>query len=176
MHFVNLARRNLRPHHSSRSSMLSLLRTTDRASGQLHGPGEQQAGEEVLVRSDHPARGRATKRLTSGPQLTSHDRTLDDASSSSGRQTEKKMLEIRDRSSAGLQNRTLEQSGIEQSGIAWQSIFEYSRPAASRNDFEFSICRRSSKLRQATVYSLQLHEKKLFKPSAGICFFCVFFF
>ena len=39
--------------------------TTDRTRGQLHSPREQQAAEEVLVRSlDHPARGRATKRLT----------------------------------------------------------------------------------------------------------------
>ena len=57
--------------------------TTDRASGQLHGPREHKAAEEVLVRSDHPARGRATKRPTSCPQLRSHDRTLDDTSSSS---------------------------------------------------------------------------------------------
>ena len=96
--------------------MLSLLRTgsttTDRASDPLHGPREQQAAEEVLVHSDYPARGRATKRLTSCPQLTSHDRTLDDASSSSGRQTEKKMLGSRDRSSAGLQNaRAIRNSG-----------------------------------------------------------------
>ena len=49
--------------------------------GQLHGSREEQAVEEVLVPSDHPARGRATKRLTSCPQLTSHDRTLEDASS-----------------------------------------------------------------------------------------------
>ena len=64
--------------------------TTDRASGHLHGPREQQAAEEVLVRSDHPARCRATKRLTSCPQLTSHDRMLDDASSSSGIKPKKK--------------------------------------------------------------------------------------
>ena len=86
--------------------------TTDRASDPLHGPREQQAAEEVLVHSDYPARGRATKKLTSCPQLTSHDRTLDDASSSSGRQTEKKMLGSRDRSSAGLQNaRAIRNSG-----------------------------------------------------------------
>ena len=86
--------------------------TTDRASDLPHGPREQQAAEEVLVHSDYPARGRATKRLTSCPQLTSHDRTLDDASSSSGRQTEKKMLGSRDRSSAGLQNaRAIRNSG-----------------------------------------------------------------
>ena len=34
-----------------------------RASGQLHSHREQQATEEVLVRSDHPVRGRAMKRL-----------------------------------------------------------------------------------------------------------------
>ena len=79
--------------------------TTDRASDPLHGPREQQAAEEVLVHSDYPARDRATKKLTSCPQLTSHDRTLDDASSSSGRQTKKNcLLGSRDRSSAGLQN------------------------------------------------------------------------
>ena len=90
--------------------------TTDRASGQLHGPREHQAAEEVLVRSlDHPARGRAPKRLTSCPQLTSHDRTLDDASSSSGRQTEKRCSE------AAIARppvcRTLEQSEIRDSNF-----------------------------------------------------------
>ena len=105
MDFINLVRRNLRTHRSSsRSSMLSLSWTTDRASRQLHGAWEQQAGEEVLVRSDHPAGGRATTTLSSCPQRMSHARKLDDASSSSGRQTEKKMLGSRDRSSAGLQN------------------------------------------------------------------------
>ena len=86
----HLATRNLHTHRSSsRSSMLRLLWTTDSASGRLHGAREQQAGQ-VLVRSDHPARGRATTRLSSCPQLMSHDRTPDDASFSSGKQTEKK--------------------------------------------------------------------------------------
>ena len=89
--------------------------TTDRASDPLHGPREQQAAEEVLVHSDYPARGGATKRLTSCPQLTSHDRTLDDASSSSGRQTEKRCSE------AAIARppvcRTLEQSEIRDSNF-----------------------------------------------------------
>ena len=126
MYFVNLATQNLRSHNSSsRSSMLSLLRTTDRASGQLHGPGERQAGEKVLLRSDHPARGRATKSLTSCPQLTSHDRTLDDASSSSGRQTEKKMLGSSDRSSTSLQNaRAIQNTGYQFSSTRAQPRVE----------------------------------------------------
>ena len=59
----------------------------------LHGPQERQAGEEILLRSHHPALGQATRRLSSCPQLTSHDRRLDDASFSSGRQTEKRCSE-----------------------------------------------------------------------------------
>ena len=130
--------------------------TTDRASDPLHGPREQQAAEEVLVHSDYPARGRATKRLTSCPQLTSHDRTLDDASSSSGRQTEKKMLGSRARS---LVRRFAERSSNPKFGIA---IFEYSRPAASRNDLEFSICRESiMKARNSTVYIDRAQGRRL---------------
>ena len=53
--------------------MLSFVRTADRESGQLHGLPEQQAAEEVLVRSDHPGSGRAAETLTGCPQLTSHD-------------------------------------------------------------------------------------------------------
>ena len=96
--------------------------TTDKASDPLHGPREQQAAEEVLVHSDYPARGRATKRLTSCPQLTSHDRTLDDASSSSGRQTEKKMLGSRAGFARPPVCRTLEQSEI------WDSNFRVLAP------------------------------------------------
>ena len=130
MHFVNLATRNLRTHRSSfRLSMLSLLRTTDRASGQLHGIREQQAGEEVLVRSDHPARGRATKRLTSCPPLKSHDRTLGDASSSSGRQAKKKCSEA-----VIARPLVAERYSNPKFGLA---IFEYSRPAVSRNESNF---------------------------------------
>ena len=74
MHFVNLATRFHRTHRSSfRCSMFSRVRATDRASRQPHGLQELQAAEEVLVRSDHPASGRATERPTSCPQLTSHD-------------------------------------------------------------------------------------------------------
>ena len=129
MHFVNLATRNLRTHRSSFRSMLSLLRTTDRASGQLHSLREQQAGGEVLVRSDHPARGRATKRLRSCPQLTSYDRTLDDASSSSSRQTEKNARKPR-----LLVRRFAERSCNPKFGLA---VFEYSRRAVSRNESNF---------------------------------------
>ena len=135
--------------------------TTDRASDPLHGPREQQATEEVLVHSDYPARGRATKKLTSCPQLTSHDRTLDDASSSSGRQTEKRCSE------AAIARppvyRTLEQSEIRDSN------FEYSRPAASRNDLEFSICRRSIFL---LSFSLTSHCRLAnYKAFATVYFF-----
>ena len=116
MLFINLATQNLRTHRSSsRSSMLSLLRTTDRASGQLHGLREQQGGEEVLVQSDHPCSRSSNKRLTSCPQLTSHDRTLDDASFSSGRQTEKKCPEAA--IARPPVSRTLEQSEIRNSNF-----------------------------------------------------------
>ena len=72
-------------------------------------------------------------RLTSCPQLTIHDQTLDDTSSSSGRQTEKRMV-------GSLVRRFAERSSNPKFGIA---ILENSHPAASRNDLEFSICRRS---------------------------------
>ena len=71
MHFVNmiddLATRNLRTHRVV-VQMVDAQSfencTTDRASDLLHGPREQQAAEEleVLVCSDHPARGRETKK------------------------------------------------------------------------------------------------------------------
>ena len=135
-HFVKLATRNLCTARRSSfgSSMLSLLRTTVRASGQLHGLREQQAGGEVLIRSDHPARGRATKRLRSCPQLTSHDRTLDDASSSSGKPKKKC-------SEAAIARppicRTLLQSEVRASN------FRIFAPGRESKRIEFSICRRS---------------------------------